>query len=233
MPTSTALAQRGDHGRGRRGDLVGQAGAVGVAEGDVLGARLDRRLAGSRARSRGRRGRRRRSARRRRRPACPARGRRRPSRRSSPGSPRGETLVTFSRCRAQVLPTRVTTGAKAADQGAQGGVVLGGDAAPAGHAEGADRRLLELQLGEQLEELHLLRVGAGEAGLDELHAEPVERLDDARPSRPPRATCPRPACRRARSCRRASPVPSDAFRVREIGVGHGGPRAHGTSRASR
>ena len=39
--------------------------------------------------------------------------------------------------------------------------------------------LLELDLGEHLEELGLLRVGAGEAGLDEVDSEPVERLDDA------------------------------------------------------
>ena len=39
--------------------------------------------------------------------------------------------------------------------------------------------VLELDLGEQLEELGLLRVRAREAGLDEADAEPVERVDDA------------------------------------------------------
>ena len=73
----------------------------------------------------------------------------------------------------------MTTGRRAADQVAQRRVLLGGDAAPAGHPEGADLRLLELDVGEQREELGLLRVRAREAGLDEADAEPVERLDDA------------------------------------------------------
>ena len=76
------------------------------------------------------------------------------------------------------MPTRQTTGAKRGDEHRQRLVVLGLPVAAPGHAEGGDRRLLELQLGELLEELGLLRVGAGEAGLDQLHAERVEGLDD-------------------------------------------------------
>ncbi len=67
---------------------------------------------------------------------------------------------------------------EALGQDAQRRVVLGGEVAAPGHAEGGDRRLLQLELGEQLEELRLLGVGAGEAGLDEVDAEVVERLDD-------------------------------------------------------
>ena len=85
-----------------------------------------------------------------------------------------ETFVTFSRCSAQVLPTSVDHRRKALDQGAQSGVVLDRGVAAAGHTEGADRRLLQLQLGEQTEQLDLLRVGAWEASLDQLHAEGVE-----------------------------------------------------------
>ena len=76
------------------------------------------------------------------------------------------------------MPTRVTTGAKP-DASMRQRLVLGGlDVAAAGHAEGADGGLLELDLGEHLEELELLRVRAGEAGLDEVDAELVELADD-------------------------------------------------------
>ena len=58
------------------------------------------------------------------------------------------------------------------------GLVLGRlrVAAP-GHPEGADGGLPELDLGEHLEELELLGVGAREAGLDEVDAELVELGD--------------------------------------------------------
>ena len=65
-----------------------------------------------------------------------------------------------------------------ADQDAERLVFGGREAAAPGHPEGGDRRVAELELGEALEELGLLRVGAGEAGLDELDAERVEGLDD-------------------------------------------------------
>ena len=207
MPTSTRSPSASTTAAVASATCAGQAGAVGVAEGDVLGAGLGRgpqaleRVAGvvalgveevlgvvDDA-------------------LALRRGRRRPSRRSSPGSPRGETLVTFSRCSPQVLPTRVHTGAKQPTSVAQRRVVLGARR----RAGGSCRRrrssaLLELDLGEQLEQLRLLRVRAREAGLDEVDAEPVERAGPRAPSRRPRATCPGPACRRAGSCRRAVPV---------------------------
>ena len=65
------------------------------------------------------------------------------------------------------------------DQHAQGVVLLGRDPAAAGHAERADGRVLEIDAGEQAEELLLLGVGAREARLDVVDAEAVERLDDA------------------------------------------------------
>ena len=136
------------------GDLVGQAAAVGVAEGDVLGAGLDRRaqaferVAGVVAvaveevlgvvddalalRAR----------------------RRRPSRRSSPGSPPRETLVTFSRCSAPGLADQADDRGEGLDQGR---------AAPGRPSAAMPRRrvmpkaqivaLLQLELGELLEEL--------------------------------------------------------------------------------
>src|SRR5205823_4431657 len=57
-------------------------------------------------------------------------------------------------------------------------VVLGLDAAAAGHAERGDLRVLELQLADVAEEGGVLRVGAGEAALDVIDAELVELLGD-------------------------------------------------------
>ena len=91
-----------------------------------------------------------------------------------------ETFVTFSRCRPQVLPTRVTTGVKASTSVRRSG---------SSSAARPRRRVIpkaqivacsELELGELGEELDFLRVGAGEAGLDHLHAERVEGEHDAR-----------------------------------------------------
>ncbi len=70
-------------------------------------------------------------------------------------------------------------GRERGDEHAQRVVLGSGDAAPTGHAEGADGRGLESDRGEQLEELLLLRVRRGEAGLDVVDAEPVEGFDDA------------------------------------------------------
>ena len=59
-------------------------------------------------------------------------------------------------------------------------LVLGrGRVAPAGHAERDDLRHLQALVGEQREQLLLLRVGRREAGLDQVHAERVERVHDA------------------------------------------------------
>src|SRR2546421_79811 len=51
--------------------------------------------------------------------------------------------------------------------------------APARHAEGGDLGMREALGGEQREELGVLGVGRREAGLDEVHAEGVERVGDA------------------------------------------------------
>ena len=58
-------------------------------------------------------------------------------------------------------------------------VLRRGHLAPAGHAEGHHLRARELHLGEQREQLLLLRVRGREARLDHVHAELVERADDA------------------------------------------------------
>ena len=57
-------------------------------------------------------------------------------------------------------------------------LVLGGlGVAAPGHAEGTDGGLIELDVGEHLEQLELLRVRAREARLDEVDAELVELAD--------------------------------------------------------
>ena len=156
----------------------------------------------SAARSRGRRARRRRSARRRRRRSCPRATRKATEsaimRRFSSRS----TRTTFSRCRLQVLPTIVQTGAKQPASSRSAVVLLGGHAAPAGHPEGGDLRVAERLGGEQVEELGLLRVRGREPGLDQGDAELVEARARRAASRRPRATSPRPACRRAGCSRR-------------------------------
>ena len=58
-------------------------------------------------------------------------------------------------------------------------VVGGAHVAPPGHAEGRHLGVLEALAGEQLEELLLLGVRRREAGLDEVHAERVERMGHA------------------------------------------------------
>ena len=163
-------------------------------------------------------------------PLALRRRRSRPSRRSSPGSPRGETRVTFSRCRPQVLPTRVTIGAKALDQRAQAWVVLGGEVAPPGHPEGADARVLQRQLGERARRARLPS-GWSSGSRPRSSARRGCRGPRPRvPSRPPRGTSPRPACRRAGSCRRALPGPSGCLSSRKIGeTGHGVPALRGAA----
>ena len=106
-----------------RGDLVGQRAAVGVAA-----ARRSRRRASAAARRQssayaGSSRSRRRSARRRRRPACPA-----PTRNATDSAiirrfSSRSTLTTFSRCRPQVLPTSVQTGAKQSASTRSAGIV--------------------------------------------------------------------------------------------------------------
>ena len=73
--------------------------------------------------------------------------------------------------------------------------------------------LLELDLGEQLEAARAsFGFELGKPASTKPIAEPVERLRRRAPSRPPRATCPGPACRRGGWCRRAVPESLDAFR---------------------
>ena len=167
-----------DHRDGRLGDLVGQAGAVGVAERHVLSPRVDRgpqaleRVAGV----------------------------------VSPGveevlgvvddplavlSAEGDRLrdhrqVLIARDLGHLLEVQAPGLAnqrhrrsEAADERGEPGVLGGGDPAPAGRPEGGDRRLLQLLGGEHLEELELLRVRAREAGLDHVDAQAVERVDHA------------------------------------------------------
>ena len=70
-------------------------------------------------------------------------------------------------------------GCEAVGEHAQGGVVLGARLAPARHAEGGDVGSEEVLACEQVEQLELLRVRAGEAGLDQVDAERVEPVRDA------------------------------------------------------
>jgi hypothetical protein len=69
---------------------------------------------------------------------------------------------------------------EAAGEDPQAVVLVGAHAAAAGHAERRDLRVVEVLAREQLEELELLRVGRGEARLDQVHAELVEAMGDPR-----------------------------------------------------
>ena len=171
------VAERLDDRGGRLGDEARQAAAVGVAEGDVLGAGLGggahafERVAGVVAvaveevlgvEDR------------------PLALRRRQKAIESAIIARfssRETRITFSTWRPEALADQADDRGEGADQDRQRLVLGGGAVAAPGHAEGGDRRVRELDLGEALEELRLLRVGAREAGLDEVDAEPVEGLD--------------------------------------------------------
>ena len=106
------VAHGGEHRRGRLDHLGRQRRAVGVAQGDRLGAGAGGRAQAVAARSRGRRGSRRRSARRRRRPACPPATRKATDSAIMARFSSRSTRTTFSRCSPQVLPTIVHTGAK-------------------------------------------------------------------------------------------------------------------------
>ena len=64
-------------------------------------------------------------------------------------------------------------------QEAQRRVVGGGRVPPAGHPEGCDLGVREALALEQREELLLLGVRGGKAGLDQVHAERVQRMRDA------------------------------------------------------
>ena len=68
---------------------------------------------------------------------------------------------------------------RAAGQHAQPLVGVGGAVAPPRHPEGDQLGALKALAGEQLEQLLLLRVGRGKAGLDQRDPEGVERVHDA------------------------------------------------------
>ncbi len=68
---------------------------------------------------------------------------------------------------------------EAADQGGEPRVLGGLAVAAPGHPERSDRRMLERDVCEQLEQLEVLRVRVREPGLDQVDSEAIERLDDA------------------------------------------------------
>jgi hypothetical protein len=68
---------------------------------------------------------------------------------------------------------------EAADEGGEARILGGLPVAAAGHPERSDRRLLERDVREQLEQLEVLRVRIREPGLDQVDSEAIERLDDA------------------------------------------------------
>ena len=69
------------------------------------------------------------------------------------------------------MPTMVMTGAKLSARPRMAGSSLGGDAAPAGHAEGRQAGRAEVLALEQREQLAVLRVAGREAGLEVVDAE--------------------------------------------------------------
>jgi hypothetical protein len=152
-----SAAQLGGNSRGRLGDEGGKAAAVGIAEGDVLGARLG---GGAHAFERV--------------------GRivaiaveemlgviHRPL---ALGAQEGDRVGDHRQVllagdldhlvdvQAPALANQADDRREALGEDAQCGVILGGEVATAGHPEGGDRRLLQLEAGQQLEELRLLGV---------------------------------------------------------------------------
>ena len=173
-----AVADGGDDGRGRQRDLVGQRRAVGVAEGDRVGARVDRgRQAGPGV------------------ALVVAPGVEEVlgvvDDALAGGGQEGDGLadhrqVLLARDAHDLLEVQAPGLADDRRDGREGrgerlqALVLGGGgvAAP-GHPEGGDLRAREGLLGQQLEELELLGVRRREAGLDHPDAEGVERAGDA------------------------------------------------------
>ena len=169
---------RRDDGRGRLGDVTGQAAAVGVAEGDVLGPGVGRRrhafervggvfavaveeVLGVEERPLA---------------LLAAEGDRVGDHRQVLLAADPDHLLDVQR---RALADQADRPARRRPPEPPAPVVLGGGAvAAAGHPEGDDRRLLQLGLAEPLEELGFLRVAAGKAGLDEVDPERVEGLGD-------------------------------------------------------
>ena len=159
------------------------------------------RVAGGRARSR------RRSARRRTARACPARTRKAIESPIIARFSSRETRTTFSTCSSEVLPTSVQTGAKRLGEHAQPLVVLGGDVAPAGHAEGDDLGALQLLARRAARTARCsLGLDAGKPASIKCDAERVERVHDAqlllgRERHARRRPCRRAGWRRRAVCR--------------------------------
>ena len=199
-----SVGQRLADGRDGRGDLRRQRAAVGVAQDDASRRPPRRPRAGSPARSRGRRGSRRRSARRRRRRACPA-----PTRKATESAIIAQVLLAVDahdllEVQRPGLADERAHRREAVGQHPQPLVVVGGRR----RAGASSRRptisaCVERLAREQLEELQLLGVRRREAGLDQVDAERRRARARRAPSPRRRATCPRPACRRAGWCRRA------------------------------
>ena len=222
------VAERLDHGRGRLGDEGRQAAAVGVAERDVLGAGLGGGAQRTRSRSPGRRASRRRSARRRRRPASRASGRRRPSRRSSPGSPPASCgspsrRAAPSSCRPDRRAGRRSPSAPPAPRRPRrrppdaGSCRRRRSPPPAARARRGARRTR-------------LPSGSRSGSRPRSHA----RRGGPTPRRPSTARRRRARGRGspgrpARSCRRASPVPSSLPFGARSSRGLGSPRAQGSA----
>jgi hypothetical protein len=91
---------------------------------------------------------------------------------------------------------------EAGRQQPQARVRVGGDVAPAGHAERGDRRVRSVSPASRAEELSSLGFDDGKPRLDEVHAELVERCTTRSFSSAVRVI-PAPPCRRAAWRRRA------------------------------
>ena len=223
MPTSTPSPSVGDHRRGRLGDEAGQAAAVGVAEGDVLGAGVGRgahaleRVAGVVAvaveevlgveddalallAAEGDRVGDHRQVLLRGRPGSPSRG-------AGPRSCRPGRRPGRSTRRASAAPRRRRRSMSRRRVIPKAAIVAFSSSSSASRSNSSASFGLELgkpasmnwtpSSSSACDDLQLLLDG--------------ERHAVARP------------CRRARSCRRASPVPSDAFRFERSGRGPAEP----------
>jgi len=93
--------------------------------------------------------------------------------------PHGATSGTYTKIQNVSASTEFrAVFSKPADEGLHAGIVRGFDAAAAGHAEGADLRVLQLHLAHVAEERRVFRVRQWESAFDVIHAELVELLRD-------------------------------------------------------
>ena len=155
------------------------------------------RLQAARSRTPGRRGSRRRSARRRRSRACPGATRKATDSAIIARFSSRSTLTTFSRCRPQVLPTSVQTGANDSASTRSAASSSARHAAPARHPERAHVGAQALVARAARRARASFGFEAGKPASIIGHAEVVEDVRDAHLLLRPTATCPRPASRRA------------------------------------